>query len=315
MARGAALTTSTQADNIDVVGAAAGIAANSYFQSAFLQIAASSSGDRKRFYVVEGPMTFEAQASEGVANEETQYVPTSHTVTCAVNVCDAVLTQEALKDGRTSGKSLQEQVISSGTQAYVSFVDAQYAALYAKVEDTGTDHVIGSSSSALSAALIDDAINLMLTQGHKTPYALVIKTSLLPQLFQIPGMQDYRVKGADGPGGISDMMIANSPRVIAGYGGVLDIYHSPEIDTSSGTHNLMVAVGNSPEHRSLVNPWTPVETDRGVSGQKLLVDPYWNSAERSLDINMTTIEAFKLRDTDTAAASTYAVDIVTSPAS
>jgi hypothetical protein len=260
-------------------------------------------------------MTFEAQSSEGVANEETQYVPTNHTVTCAVNVCDAILTQEALKDGRTSGRSLQEQVINSGTQAYVKFVDASFAALYSKVEDTGTDHVIGTSSSALSAALIDEAINLLLTKGLKTPYALVIKTSLLPQLFAIPGMQDYRVKGQDGPGGITDMTIGNSPRVIAGYGGVLDIYHSPEIDTSSGTHNLMVAVGNQPEHRSLVNPWTPVESDRGVSSQKLFVDPNWEGDSRALEINMTTIEAFKLRDTDSAAASTYAVDIVTSPAS
>lgn len=315
MARTTNLTGATQADAIDVVSVAAGIAANSYFQSAFLPLADSRSGDRKRTYVIEGPMTFAAQSSEGTANNAVSYVPTAHTVTAAVQVCDAVLTQEALKDGRTSGKSLQEQVIASGTQAYVKYVDAQFAALYSKADTAAPDHVIGSSSTALSAALIDNAINLLLTKGLKTPYALVIKTSLLPQLFQIPGMQDYRVKGADGPGGISDMMIANSPRVIAGYGGVLDIYHTPYIVSSSGTHNLMVAVGNSPEHRSLVNPWTPVETDRGVASQKLLVDPFWNSAERSLDINMTTIEAFKLRDTDTSASSTHVVDIVTSPAS
>jgi len=315
MARGDANTTATNVDGIDVVQTAAGIAANSYFQSAFLQIADSRNGERKRNYVIEGPMTFEAQGSEGVANEETQYVPLNHTVTASVNVCDAVLTQEALKDGRTSGKSLQDQVISSGTQAYVQFADAQFAGLHTAVETASPDHVIGTSSSALSAALIDTAINKLLTKGLKTPYALVIKTSLLPQLFQIPGMQDYRVKGADGPGGISDMMIADSPRVVAGYGGVLDIYHSPQIVTSSGTQNLMVAVGNSAEHRSLVNPWTPVETDRGVSSQKLLVDPYWNSAERSLDINMTTIEAFSLRDSDSSADSEYAVKITTSPAS
>lgn len=260
-------------------------------------------------------MTFEAQASEGVANEETQYVPTSHTVTCAVNVCDAILTQEAMKDGRTSGKSLQEQVISSGAPAYAAFVDTTCAALYGKVETSGPDHVIGASTAALSQALIDNAINLALIKGLKTPYALVIRTNLIPQLFQIPGMQQYRVLGQNGPGGVGGMMIGNSPLLVSGYGGVLDIYHSPYIAVSSGTHNLLVAVGNAPEHRSIVNPWTPMETDRGVASQKLVVDPKWNGDTRALEINMTTIEAFKLRDTDSNTASSYAVDIVTSPAS
>ena len=309
------LTAATNVDAIDVVETAGAIVASAVDESAFMPNLFSASGPRKRLWTKRGSMTWVAQGSEGVAPDATAYAPTGVTTTNTVQTCDAILTQEALHDAETSGTPLQEQVRAEGATAYAAFLDGLCAALYSTILSTGADHVIGSSTSALTAPLIDEAIEKLLVA--KPPgidrLALIIYTKKIREFFQIPGMRDKAVRGQAGPGGVAgpDLgIVRNRRQIVAGYGDILDVYHSDQIKSSTGYHNIMLAVGSNPASQAaMVNPWSPVINANGRAPGKMNVDVVWNAAERSVDVDMTTIEAVTLRDS--ATVSSWAVDLVT----
>lgn len=319
MARYSALTAAAQVANIDVVQTAAAIAQNAAYMSAFMDIVFSQSGPRQRIWTKEGSMTWATGITEGAAPDEVQYTPTAVATTNVLHQTDAVLTQYALQDAATSNKALDDQVVDVGAGKYADYFDSLCAALYATCSSSNPDHIIGASTAALTAPLIDAGIDLLLTQNVPgvDRLALVIRSNKISELMAIPGMRDKAIRGAAGPGGVdgpNNGIMRNRRKIVEGYAGILDVYHTPEIDVSTGTHNLLIAVGDGGgEQAAIVNPWSPMIKDTGVVGGKLNVDVWWNHERRAVEIAMSTIETVQWRDSTTA--SKWAVDLVTAPAS
>lgn len=294
MARYSATTAATQIANVDVVQVAARIAASAKVASAFLPVVDSfKAPSRQGILTQRGTHTWAAlnmDTSAGTEPDETQYTPTSVTYTCTGHYADAVLGQYALQDAETSNESLEDQIVRAGVTAYVSYIDGLFAALYDDRPTSNPDHLIGTSADIINAGLIDTAISLLLAAGAPTPYAAVIYTARIPDLMAIPGMRDKAIVGGRSGGvGGPNLGIANK-KIIEGYGGVLDVYHSDQIKSSSGYHNMMFSVGMAPEEHAIANPWVDMITPNGRTGQKMFVDTYWDQNRRCIQVNMTTVE-------------------------
>lgn len=312
MARYAAQTGASDVTAIDVVSTAGRIVATAASHSAFLEVAHSARGERQRIWTKRGPLTW-STSTAGVAPDEKLYTPTSVSTTNIQRDCDVVIEQEALMDGATSGTPLVEQVVGEGAIGYATFIDALGAGLYATIDTAAPDHVIGSATAAITGPLIDQGIELLLIAAPPGigRLALIIYSGKIRELMQIPGMRDKSILGGrnDGVDGPNFGIEGTSRMIVRGYGGILDIYHSDQIISSTGRHNIMLAVGDGgPQQAAMVNPWTPIMKP-GVTNNKMNLDVVWNEAVRAVEVNMTTYEDWEWRDS--ATASTWAVDLVT----
>jgi len=312
MARYAAMTDSASVDQIDVVEVAGGIVASSVRQSTFMPLVSSQNGPRKRVYGKQGALAWGALSSFTSAPDETEYTPTGVTTTNTTHHVDVVLDQYALADARTQGKSLKDQILEEGAIGYAKYFDGLNAALRSEVSTTTPDHLIGTVNDALTGPLLDQALELLSIAGAPGPYAIVIYTGKLREFFQIPGMREASILGGNGgQGGISNLVggSPNNKLVVSGYNGVADIYHSDQIVSASGRHNLAFSIGDGVSNTAFVNPWSQLENGSGLVPGKMMVDVHWNSAQRAVEINMTTMEDFSSRTSTTA--NDWLVDFVT----
>ena len=317
MARyGAALNTlAAEVADIDVVEVAQRVVASAFYASAFMPVVGSfRAPSRQGIFAQQGAMTWAAMnldTTVSTAPDETAYDPSGRTFTCTGHGVDAVVGQYALADGNTSGKPLVDQIVDEIAKGYVTKFDAMAAATWGEAPATNPIHEIGGTSAALTAPLIDQGIELLLTQGAPEKFALVIYTGKIRELMQIPGMRDRAIRGGLANGVDGPTFQGNSTKqLVAGYGGVLDVYHSDQIVTSSpGRRNMMFAVGDGTDG-ALVNPWVPVQTPAGIQGQKMHVDLEWSSARRAIEINSTSIEVVQGR-IGTSSANNWIVDLVT----
>lgn len=306
-------TLAQEVEDIDVVEVGQRVQASAYLSSAFMPVVNTfRSPTRQGILAQQGAMDWSSQnldTSVSAEPEETAYDPTGRTYSCTGHVVDAVIGQYALADGNTSGKPLVDQIVDEVTTGYVKYFDGLFAALHTEAPSSTPAHNIGTSSTALTGPLIDQGIELLLTAGAPERFALVIYTGKIRELMQIPGMRDLAVRGQAGAGGVGgpDLQQVSSRLLVSGYGGVLDIYHSDQIVSDSGRHNMMFAAG---EDGAFVNPWFPVQTPNGLQGSKLFVDVNWESARRAIEINATTIET-ATGSVFTSTTNEWSVDVIT----
>lgn len=301
-------------DDIDVDLVASRVLASAFDASAFLpNIRTHKVTSRLGRYVQEGTVTWGALAEITGATlpDEDAYVPTARAYTCTAHHVDVVPTQEALIDADTSGKSLEDQVTSATLLAYVSYFDLQFAGLYTEAPSSNPDHIIGSANDALTAGLIDNGIELLLTAKAKPPFTLVIYTGKIRELNAIPGVRDKMVRGVAGPGGMDGPVLGMNEKLLArGYGGVLDIYHSDQIVSSTGRHNMMFAVGTEDEHKAFANPWVEQFGPSGKVTNKLMFEKWRNGPRRVHELLWTTMEDF-IGQPFSATTNQWVVDLVT----
>lgn len=315
MARYAAGTLATQVSDIDVVEVANRALASSFYASAFMPVTHTfRAATRNGILVQRGSKTWAAMdldSSVGTEPDETAYNPTGRTFTCTGHGIDTVAGQYGLLDGNSSGDDVVNAIVAELAVGYAKYFDNKCANLYTEAPSSTPDHEIGSSSTALTGPLIDQGLELLLTAGAPEKFALVIYTGKIRELMQIPGMRDRAIRGGLN-GGVEGPEIqgASSKLLVQGYGGVLDVYHSDQIVSSTGYHNMMFSVGNGAEEACLQNPWVPLQTPSGVQNQKLYVDIEWNSTRRAIEVNPTTIETW-LGAGFTSTTNKFMVDIVT----
>lgn len=308
-------TLAAEVANIDVVEVGQRVLASAYLSSAFMPIVNTfRAPSRQGILAQEGAMTWAAgnlDTTVSTEPDETAYTPTGRTYACTGHIVDAVIGQYALADGNTSGKPLIDQIVDAATLGYVKYFDGLCAALHSEAPTTAPDHLIGATTAALSGPLIDQGIALLLAAGAPEKFALVIHTTKIPELMQIPHMRDRAIRGAAGAGAAGlQLQGVSSRKIVEGYAGVLDVYHSDQITNDApGYQNMLVAVGDG-TNAAIANPWFPIQTPNGLQGQKLFIDVAWESARRAIEINATTMETV-LGSGFTSTTNKWMVDIVT----
>lgn len=307
-------TLAAEVANIDVVEVGQRVIASAYLSSAFMPIVNTfRAPSRQGILAQEGAMTWAAgnlDTTVSTEPDETAYTPTGRTYACTGHIVDAVIGQYALADGNTSGKPLIDQIVDAATLGYVKYFDGLCAALYTEAPSSGPDHEIGASTAALTGPLVDQGLALLLAAGAPEKFALVIHSTKVPELMQIPHMRDRAIRGAGGAGAVDlKLQGVSSRKIVEGYGGSLDVYQSDQIVSSTGYHNIMMAVGDG-SNSAIANPWFPIQTPNGLQGQKLFIDVAWESARRAIEVNATTMETV-LGSGFSSTTNKWMVDIVT----
>jgi len=288
----AELTVAAELANVDVVQVAGAAEASAYYASAFMPIvntfrAASRQGIlTQRGAKSWGSADLDAAPVTSTELEGTVYAPTSRAFTCTGHYVDTILGQYALADARSGSHNLEMSIRDEIAIGYAKYFDASCAALFSEVPAGNT---VGSATSALTGPLIDAGIAALIAADAPKPYSLVIASSLVPQLMQIPEMRANAIRGAAGAGGIGgpDLGQTSTRMLVRGYANVLDVYETDEIDVdTNAVQNLMVGNG------AIANPWVPLETPAGQAANKLLIDLAWESQKRAIEINATTIETW-----------------------
>lgn len=289
MARYGASTVTVAAElaNVDVIQVAAAAEASAYYESAFMPSVRTFRAPSRIGLLPQRAAktwaTLDLDAAPTTEPDESTYAPTSRQYTCTGHYVDTVIGQYAFADSASGGHNLEAAIRAEIATGYARYFDSLCAALYSEVPAGNT---VGSATSALTAPLIDAAIAALIAADAPKPYSLHIHSTLVPQLMQIPGMRDKAIRGAAGAGAIEGVDFQFSNRqLVRGYGNVLDVYETDEIDLDTGAlQNLMVANG------AIANPWVPVTTASGLAPGKLFIDLDWDSAKRAVEINATTIE-------------------------
>jgi hypothetical protein len=317
MARYGDETTATDVGAIDVISLAPRVVASAYWKSAFMPgIQAQQMETRVGYFGQQeaaawGTIDLDALDASGSANDEVDYVPTARTYTCTGHGLDKVLGQLAIIDGSYQ-KALEAQVVEEVGIGYAKYFDSLAAALFGEAI---TANELGSSASSLTGPLIDQGIEQLLSAGAPEPFHLVIRSNKIRELMQIPHMRDRAVRGAAGGGGIDgpNLQMNSSACLVKGYGGVLDVYHSPEIDVNSGTHNIMYAVGDG-TNGAFANPFVPLYTASGRAAGKMHLEIVWNAQGRAREVIATTVEQVIGR-VKTSTTNNWCCDLITAPAS
>lgn len=316
MARYAAETAATHVADIDVNEVAQSVYASAMFKSAFMPgVSSFRAPSRIGLLVQQGSKTWSTMDFDAVAlggQDETVYNPTGRTFTAVGHGVDTVVGQYANIDGSTSGKDLVQQIVDETSLDYARYFDSLCAALYT---ESPAANDVGTSTGPLSAAVIDEAISNLLAAGAPEPFNLVIRTNKIPELMQIPHMRDRAVRGVAGAGGIDgpNLQRNNSALLVKGYGGILDVYHTPEIDVSTGTHNVMYAVGDG-TNGAIANPWVPLKLPNGFAPGKIWLEVGWNPQARAVEVMASTIEV-ALGSVFTSSTNLWIADVLTGPAS
>ena len=317
MARYSDETAAADVGAIDVLALAPRIVASAYWKSAFMPgIRAQEAETRQgvlgqREEVAWGTIDLDTLDASGSANDEVDYVPTGRAYACTGHGFDKVLGQLALMDG-SYRQRLEDQVIAEVSPGYAAYFDSLAAALYTEAV---TANELGSSTSALTGPLIDQGIEQLLSAGAPEPFHLVIRSNKIRELMQIPGMRDRAIRGEAGPGGISgpDLQINTSAQLVAGYGGVLDVFHTPKINVSTGTRNIMYAVGDG-TNGAFANPYMPLYMPGGRAGSKMHLEVVWNPQGRAIEVMATTVEQVIGR-VDSSTTNAWCAELITAPAS
>ncbi len=283
MARYGDETNVANVGTIDVLSLAPRIAASAAFKSAFMPgVQAELMETRVGVFGQQeartwGTIDLDAIGADGSVNDEVDYAPTSRAYTCSGHGDDIVITALANKDG-SYRKPLVDQIVDEVSIAYAKYFDSLCAALY---PEAPTAAELGTSTGVLSGPLIDAGIEQLLAAGAPEPFHLVIKSTKIRELMQIPHMRDRAIRGG-GNGGIDGptLQMNNSAKLVSGYGGVLDVYHTPEIDVSTGTHNIMYAVGDG-TNGAIANPYVKLPLANGTAPNKIWLEVAWNPQGRA----------------------------------
>jgi len=305
-------TLAAEVDAIDVVTMAQRIIAFSSVGSAFMTFVPSSQGNRQGILGREAEMTWTSQnldTAVSTAPDEQAYAPTSRAFECVGNIADAVISQYALADARTSGTPLDVQIRNAGARGYIKRYDALCAARYVERPTSTPDHLIGSASDSMSGGLLNQGIRLLIQAEAEPPFIFVAHLTKYEEIMAIPGMQEKIVVGGRNGGVDIGTGTPTSPVIVRGWNNVLTIALSSQIVSSSGYHNLMFSA--NPNTPGLINKWTPLETPNGLTPGKMLVDPWWNSARRAIEMNMTTQEVVQGYIGSATDDNDWMVDIVT----
>ena len=301
-------TLAAEVDAIDVVGMSQSIIAYAGAGSAFAEGVPTTMGDRKGLLGRGAEVTFTDQdldTAVATPPDNQAFAPTARTYECTGKVADVVISQSALADGRTSGRSVQDMVLVAGGNGYIKKFDAMCAATY--LEATASTHEIGSSGDAVTASLINQALRIIFSSGGKGRAFGVFGSSKYEEVMAIPGMQEKAIVGGRAGGIDLGPLSPDSPVVIRGWGGKLDIAFSDEIVSSSGLHNMIWSAG--PDTPGLINKWHPLEDLGGSQPGKMMLDMEWNSKSRAIEMNFTTQEVVQ-GYAGSATANPWMVDVI-----
>lgn len=288
MAHDNAPTLATNSDEVDVVAVAGGIRASAVAESAFMGLVYEVQVSNPAGHFVQRDSVTWGTMSENTEPNTQALDPTPRAHLCALHVADARVGPIGDAYYRSTGDEVQRAFVDEGKLSYANYFDSLCAALWA---EPAAATEFGSATTVLSLGLIDTGLASLIAAGAPAPYALVIHSNLLPQLLAEPSIRELTVLGGRANGLTPVTGSPSNKLVVAGYAGVLDIFHSTQIvaDTNA-RRNMMFSVGRSDRERCIANPWMPLNGPNGVTGQKMLVDYQWIGGLRSWDLMLTTFE-------------------------
>lgn len=211
---------------------------------------------------------------DGTAPIETAFNTGGRTFTPSFWFLDVIVPLDAIQ-GAAPAISVQDEVIKEASIGLAAHHDALFAALHTE-PITSPQHNVGTNAVELNFVSIRTAYQLLLAANAPRPFAWVIHPIQVTELLKDNTFIDAAKKGAP--------VLTNG----IGEGGFLtgvldfDFYVSDTIVESSGLHSLVLSKNAALGYvfKQLQNPSTGQTSE-------LMMDMDWNSARRSVEINMT----------------------------
>ena len=231
---------------------------------------------------------------DGTSPLETQWDPTSRTLTPTFRFLDVVIGMDSLQ-GAQHGISIQDAIVK---EAGVGLAKDHDALLAANWGEAASGAELGTENTPLNFSVLRSAYSALLTNNAPRPYVWVVYPVQIAELLQDNTFIDASVKGSP--------VLTNGISEGGFFTQILDIgiYASDQIVDSTGHRSMMfsknAAIGYG--FKRLTNPATGVTSE-------LMVDPDWNSVKRMVEINMT-YQAAVGGLVKTATTNNYAVDII-----
>lgn len=229
-------------------------------------------GPGDSFHLPQGGALTWSTYTGGDSPDEQAFNTAARTLTPALRQLDVVIPIDVIG---ASAVDVQAAVAREAALGLAANRDAGFAALYTEAPASTPDHEL--TAATLSFTQLRDASALLYTQEAPRPFAWVVyPTQWAGELLLDDTLINAAVKGQPvltngmGPNGFVTRVLD------------VDIYVSPQI-VESTTHRSMFFSKNAAlgyGFKRLTHPVTG-------NSQEILMDIDWNSARRSIEINMT----------------------------
>lgn len=244
-----------------------------------------------------GALTWSTYTS-GNSPDEQAFNTSQRTITPTLRQLDVVIPIDALQG---SIVNVQDEIVKEAGLGLALSHDAGFAALYTEAIASNPDHLgIGTDGTAMSFLSLRTGMGLLYAQNAPKRFAWVLHPDQWAgELLLDDTMINAAVKGA---AVLTQGMGANGfiTSVLD-----VDIYVCDQIIESSGRHSIMLSKNAAFGYgfKRLTHPVT------GAS-QEILMDTDWNSARRSLEINMTYHADFEGLKGSSTTTNNWIVDLI-----
>lgn len=222
-----------------------------------------------------GALAWGAYSDHSSGPTETAFDTGGCVLTPTLRVLDVIIPIEV---AQASALNLEQAIIREAGIGLAASHDAAFAALYAEASATSPDHLgIGTNGVALSFVSLRSALDLLYLQEAPRRFAWVVyPTQWTGELLLDDTLINASVKGSPvltqgvQPGGFITSVLD------------VDIYVSPQILESSGRHSMMFS-----KNAALGYGFKRLQHPVTGAANEVLMDIDWNSAQRTIEMNMT----------------------------